>query len=266
MTGQPPGAPPRDRRKITIVVSPDWGPEPRRFVVRWKIARMLLTTLILVTVAAAAMVASFSSMARRAVIADQVIRERDELRAGRDSMAVLAERLAALDVFADQLRALSGLEVEDRDSALWLPVAPTARQGDDWPPPPGDSGLTPTLWPLTEAGFITQSLLEGGEGGHPGIDIAIASGSYVRASGGGSVLESGVDPVYGEFILLDHGGRLWSRYGHLEYRSVERGQEVGRGEIIGLSGSTGRSTAPHLHFEILLNGRPVDPLTMVSPP
>ena len=265
MTEQPGGAPPKDRRKVTIVVSPDWGPEPRRFVVRWKIARMLLTALALAAVAAVAMVASFSSMARRAMISDQVARERDELLAGRDSMAVLAERLAALDVFADQLRTLSGLEV-DRDSALWLPVAPAARPGDALPAPPGDSARTPTLWPLTEAGFLTQSLLEGGEGGHPGIDIAIASGSYVRASGGGTVLESGIDPIYGEFILLDHGDRVWSRYGHLQYRSVQRGQQVSRGEVIGLSGSTGRSTAPHLHFEILFNGRPVDPLTMVSPP
>ena len=90
--------------------------------------------------------------------------------------------------------------------------------------------------------------------------------SYVRAAGGGTVVDLGDDPVYGYFVVLDHGEGYTTIYGHTALLLVERGQRVRRNEVIALSGSTGRSTAPHLHLEILLNGEAVDPLTMVQQP
>ena len=90
--------------------------------------------------------------------------------------------------------------------------------------------------------------------------------SYVRASGAGTVVDVGEDPVYGLFVVLDHGDGYTSLYGHASLTLVTRGQRVRRNEVIALSGSTGRSTAPHLHFEILLNGEAVDPLTLVNQP
>jgi len=125
----------------------------------------------------------------------------------------------------------------------------------------------PTSWPLAEAGFVTQAMTEGaGVEGHPGLDIAIPSDSYVRAAGAGRVLRVGDDPIYGLFLVLEHGNGYQTVYAHNSMITAARGQVVRRGEVIALTGSTGRSTAPHLHFEVLLAGVPLDPLSMVEEP
>ncbi len=254
----------RDERKLSIIVLPDWGPPTRTIQVTWRRARLIMMLGAFFAAAFAVVTVTWISMARRAAISDDLRIERDALLARRDSMSILAERLAGLEARETQLRVLSGLE-GSRDSELWRSGAP--RTGASAASPTADDAETePTMWPLTERGFVTQSLLDGDAGDHPGIDIAIPSGSYVRAAGGGEVIEAAQDPVYGLFVLIDHGNGVWTRYGHAVYLAVERGQSVKRGEVIALSGSTGRSTAPHLHFEITRNGRAVDPMTMVTPP
>lgn len=255
--------PERESRKLSVILMPDWGPAPRSLVIPWRRARLIGAGISLVMVGLVVMAVSWVFVARQAATAGDLRTENLALAASRDSMAVLAERLAGLEARETQLRALSGLE-RSADAALWLPGAPGAAAGG-WNPA-GDTAVSPTMWPLTQRGFVTQSLLAGDEGGHPGIDIAVASGSYVRASGGGEVIEAAQDPVYGRFVLIDHGNGLWSRYGHALYLVVRRGQSVRRGEVIAISGSSGRSTAPHLHFEILRHGRAIDPLSMVTPP
>ena len=253
----------RDKRTLTIVLMPDWGPAPRSLAIPWQRVRLIVALGSLLMVGLGVMAISWGFLARRAINAHDLREQNLALVARQDSMADLAQRLAGLEARETQLRVLSGLE-RSADAALWLPEAPGGAAGD-WDPA-SDSAASPTMWPLTEPGFVTQSLLAGDEGGHPGIDIAIASGSYVRAAGAGEVIEAGEDPVYGRFALLDHGNGFWTRYGHALYLVVRRGQRVRRGEVIAISGSTGRSTAPHLHFEILRNGRAIDPLSMVAPP
>ena len=120
--------------------------------------------------------------------------------------------------------------------------------------------------PLTEKGFVTQGLHDGFEGEHPGLDIAVATDSYIRASGGGTVVDVGEDAVYGRFVVIDHGGQYSTLYGHASMNFVTLGQKVRERQVIALSGSTGRSTGPHLHFEVLVEGEPVDPLTVVQQP
>jgi murein DD-endopeptidase MepM/ murein hydrolase activator NlpD len=113
---------------------------------------------------------------------------------------------------------------------------------------------------------VTLRLLEGSDGNHPGLDIAVPSDTYIRAAGAGVVVAVGDDQVYGRFITLNHGGGYGTLYGHASETFVEIGDRVRRNEVIALSGSTGRSTAPHLHFEVTLDGKAVDPLTMVHQP
>src|SRR5881396_3128716 len=106
----------------------------------------------------------------------------------------------------------------------------------------------PTHWPLDLAG----------------IDIAVPAGTAVRAAGGGVVEAAGTDPAYGLFVLLRHSSGYETMYGHASRLLVREGDSVQAGQVIALSGNSGRSTAPHLHFEIRREGKSLDPLTVVK--
>jgi murein DD-endopeptidase MepM/ murein hydrolase activator NlpD len=94
---------------------------------------------------------------------------------------------------------------------------------------------------------------------HPGIDIGVDVGTTVSAAAAGKVIIVGWVSGYGNYIAIDHGGGISTGYGHLSSFFVSVGQEVQRGQAIGASGNTGRSTGPHLIFEVRRNGTPVDP-------
>jgi murein DD-endopeptidase MepM/ murein hydrolase activator NlpD len=128
----------------------------------------------------------------------------------------------------------------------------------------GASG--PSHWPLDIGGFVTRGQVRPGvvDESHPGIDIAVPLGTLVRASGGGSVTAAGYDADYGLFVLLRHPSGYETMYGHLSRLIAAEGDDVQAGEVIGLSGNSGRSTAPHLHFEIRHDGKAVDPLELVK--
>jgi len=94
---------------------------------------------------------------------------------------------------------------------------------------------------------------------HDGIDIAAHEGTRVLAPSAGRVAFVGATPEYGNTIVLDHGNAIRTRFGHLERAMVKLGQRVERGQAVALTGNTGRSTGPHLHYEILVQGHPVNP-------
>ncbi|MGA1874210.1 MAG: M23 family metallopeptidase [bacterium] len=94
---------------------------------------------------------------------------------------------------------------------------------------------------------------------HAGIDIMNRSNTKVRASADGRVFRKGYDSDYGYYIILDHGNGYKTVYGHLKKILVEKRQSIERGDVIGLVGSTGRSTGPHLHYEIRYKGKPINP-------
>ena len=94
---------------------------------------------------------------------------------------------------------------------------------------------------------------------HAGLDIGAKFGEEIIAADGGTVLIAEYSDSYGNFVLIDHGDRYSTAYGHMSEIAVEAGQEVKQGELIGYIGSTGWSTGPHLHFEIRLDGERTDP-------
>jgi murein DD-endopeptidase MepM/ murein hydrolase activator NlpD len=94
---------------------------------------------------------------------------------------------------------------------------------------------------------------------HPGVDLVQAYGSTVKATGAGRVVHAGPMGGYGNMVEIDHGNGLATRYGHMSEILVEEGQEVEAGAALGRLGSTGRSTGPHLHYEVRVDGEPVDP-------
>jgi murein DD-endopeptidase MepM/ murein hydrolase activator NlpD len=126
---------------------------------------------------------------------------------------------------------------------------------------------TPTVWPVHGAlnsGFgLRSDPFTGQPAFHEGVDISTSRSEPVLATADGIVLRSGWAGDYGKAIEIAHGERYTTLYGHLEETLVAEGQTVRRGDRVGLVGSTGRSTAPHLHYEVHIDGRAVNPLEYI---
>ena len=250
---------------LSLILVPDGARDSRTFRIPYSLLRLLAVFGLIAAVLVTAIVGSWWYFAARAVRVGQLEIRLASLEANQGRLEGLAEELAGLDQQYGRIRSLFGSDADPAASNLWLPPSALARPGRSASPGSVDDGR-PTSWPLTERGFVTQTVMEAGVGQHSGVDIAVPTDAYVRAAGPGTVVDVGEDRVYGRFILLEHRAGYRSRYAHASTTFVEQGQRVRRGEIIALTGSTGRSTAPHLHFEILMNGDPVDPLTLVDQP
>lgn len=126
---------------------------------------------------------------------------------------------------------------------------------------------TPTGWPVR--GYITDGFgsranpFGGGTEDHAGLDIATTFGTAIESTADGIVIFAGVYGGYGNVVVIDHGYGITTRYGHMSRIDAAVGQRVHRGTQIGAVGSTGRSTAPHCHYEVRLHDRPVNPLKYV---
>lgn len=99
---------------------------------------------------------------------------------------------------------------------------------------------------------------------HGGVDLAAGTGSPVTAAAGGKVISAGWEGSYGNMVEISHGGGLITRYAHLSSIKVGAGQVVSGGQLIGLAGATGNASGPHLHFEVIINGRQQDPAGYIS--
>jgi murein DD-endopeptidase MepM/ murein hydrolase activator NlpD len=195
-------------------------------------------------------------------------REIERLQAENAQVRDLAARLGELESRYEQVRSMLGGDLIPRraqgDSlAVAHPVlarAPDAPQHYELGPSP------PRHWPLDEAGVVTRGQVSMGTGreAHPGLDIAVPTGTPIRAAGGGIVTETGDDVEYGRFALIEHPDGYQTLYGHASRLLVVAGEAVNAGQVIGLSGSTGRSTAPHLHFEARQGGKAIDPRPLLG--
>ena len=121
----------------------------------------------------------------------------------------------------------------------------------------------PSIWPVRgqiTAGFGQRMDPFSGEGAfHAGVDISVPFGTGVEATADGIVLEAGPESGYGNEILIDHGYGLTTKYGHLSRIFVVVGQVLKRGQVIGAVGMTGKTTGPHLHYEVHVKDTPVNP-------
>ena len=127
---------------------------------------------------------------------------------------------------------------------------------------------TPSIWPAH--GWISSRVgprrdpVTGGADYHSGLDIAGERGQPVYATASGTVKQRGYQGAYGNLVTIDHGFGLESRYGHLLNYAVKQGAKVKRGDVIGHVGATGRATGYHLHYEVLANGRLLNPLQLLT--
>lgn len=183
--------------------------------------------------------------------------------------AVLAERNAivqekkSLLVATRTKQAAHQAEVAAIDQAIAQTTAAIANAGSSSGgrfPSGGGQLLWPAAGPVTSGfGYRTHPIF-GDRRLHTGIDIGAAYGAPVIAADGGTVIFAGVMSGYGNAIVIDHGGGLATTYNHLSSFTVSSGQGVSRGSQIGAVGCSGYCTGPHLHFEVRVDGTPVDPM------
>lgn len=249
---------------LTVLVVPHDERNVRRLRLsyRWIKVGITLAGVLLVVVALA--VLGYGRIASQATRAALLERENERLEAENAKVGEIAENLERTERAYAQIREMAGLPPDD-------PATRPAGGRED-PGPPGDGGgpgapapatatdapdSVPSGWPLSLKGFESAGF--GEDGGHPGVDIAVPVHTPVLATARGVVAAADSDPVYGHFVVVAHGGGIETMYGHNAVLLVERGEGVDRGQPIAYSGNSGRSTAPHLHYEIRRDGRAIDP-------
>ena len=250
---------------MTILIHRDGAVDSRSYRIPLWILRTGLVTSITVAALMLLGAALYAPIVRAAARVPFLTREIDRLTAENQQVRQLAGRLVEMESRYAQVRTMLGGDiVPPSPTGEALPVAHpvlalvpgrrTARLGPS----------VPQRWPLDEPGVVTRGQI--GEGSsdetHPGIDIAIPTGTPIRAAGGGTVSRTGSDPEYGLFVLIAHPDGYQTMYGHASRLLASEGDEISAGQVIALSGSTGRSTAPHLHFEIRRGGRSIDPRSL----
>jgi murein DD-endopeptidase MepM/ murein hydrolase activator NlpD len=252
-----------DKRRLSFIIVPHGDLETRTYEISYGRLKLLLGVALVLLVVFVVMVSSWWFIATQAARVSGLEQEVAQLEAERAKVSELARSLALAEQQYERVRQLLGVEGNESPQEVALPpLRGEAPARDAIAPEAG----RPTAWPLTQAGVITQTRQATDETSHPGLDIAVPADSYIRAAAAGTVKDAGIDEVYGRYILIDHGGGIESMYGHASRTFVQTGDPVERNEVIALSGSTGRSTAPHLHFEIRRDGEPVDPLAYVRQP
>lgn len=159
---------------------------------------------------------------------------------------------------------LKSWKANDRDSLRTAAVRASPKRQTLATVPARQSRESVAGGTLTSGFGMRMHPLLGVERAHMGVDLAARMGTPVYATADGVVGSAGVRGGYGLAISIEHAGGMETRFGHLSRLNVVAGQRVRKGELIGLVGSTGLSTGPHLHYETRLNGRPVNPMNYMG--
>jgi len=255
-----------DRNSVTITVAP--AQAERTFQIelpRWSLrvlAVLLLAALLLIVVGGVL----YGKLIRDTLALREIRSENEALRAQALRLEQIERQMVVIDELRKQLFGLAGVPLDAEDSlhaasgAESLMVR-TAGAGEET-----GGGVTgaiagtplcvpPFRGPLTR-GFMDRRR---GEVEHPGVDVAGQEGAPVAAAGSGLVSFAGWDATYGNLLVIDHGDGWSTRYGHGQSLLVSAGDRVLAGQTVAFVGSTGESSAPHLHFEVWRDGACVDP-------
>lgn len=200
------------------------------------------------SVAASTRVVAYRTEQVRA-LRDQLLSRRRSLAGTRaNSQQALEQTKANEREWVDEANALRAASASVSSTITSQSSAPTST-------PPSSSGL---IWPVS--GPITSPFGMRWGSLHPGIDIGVGMGTPIHAAASGRVIVAAYSGGYGNLIVIDHGNGLATAYAHQSSMAAGVGEQVAQGQVIGYVGSTGFSTGPHLHFEVRVNGSPVDPM------
>lgn len=267
----------KDDRKLTVIVVPHGDLETRSYEVPYSRLKFFIIAAAVLVLVQAVVLATWFPVFVQAGRVGSLQRELERLEQQQAEVLELARAVEEVEEQYERVRSLLGADaptdgnppllppLRAPDTAANRPLEPPAQQPDDAEGgEPAAQGVIGN-WPLASRGFITRTISDN-RPAHPGLDIAVPENSYIRAAGAGVIREAGIDQVYGRYVIISHAGGLETVYGHASRVLVRVGDRVLANELIGLTGSTGQSTGPHLHFEVRQDGRPVDPLLFVRQP
>ena len=245
------------------MVVPDDEAQPRRLHLPLWAYRSALVFLSLMIIAPAVYVVVCYNVIARAATADRLAAENKLLQAGQVKMQELEQSLLQTRQLVASISSMAGLD-SAVTSSLYN-IAPPKQMSALAKHPPTIKRTQPetSVFPegLPVEGWISRGYTETPGKRHEGIDLAIPEGTPVLATGAGTVLSAGPDDIYGEMVVVQNNDSITTIYGHNSKLLVKAGDKILAGKEIALSGNTGKSSAPHLHYEIRINDRPVNPLT-----
>ena len=197
-----------------------------------------------------------------AILRRELLASQSKLAGARSSKShALIATKAQIDAEVGESKALAAASADLAARIQAAQAASRASSGAGTTDASGSPVTAPTtgfIWPVS--GPITSPFGMRWGTLHPGIDIGVPTGTPIHAVAAGTVIYCGWMSGYGNLVMIDHGGDLATLYGHQSRIAVSCGESVTQGQVIGYSGCTGFCTGPHVHFEVRVNGSPVDPL------
>ncbi len=248
-------------RYYNIMIVPDGVESSFGIKLRSWVFKGLIGGAVVLTVCLILFFVFYGHIISRAARTDQLARENEALKRYKYKLLLLEENMKETQKIVSKISSLAGVDFKIPE----LPPDSVLFAAKDKPAVVARSVVSPENIPsgLPLEGYMTRGFSDNDENYHPGVDIAAEVGTPVLATATGKVVFAGADSTYGLMVILEHENNISTVYGHNSELLVEMGQEVLVGGRIALSGNTGRSTAPHLHYEIRENGKPVNPLKYI---
>ncbi len=248
-------------KHVTLMIVPE-GSEARRGIRLpvW-IFRAAVVTFGLVVVGIILFFVFYGQMLSRVAMTNKISEENQMLRRYRYKVQLLENNLYQAREMVGRLAKIAGVTYEfpalPDDSELFAKKDTFDSLGN----PLANVGDRTMPKGLPVRGFVSQAFNTAGSSHfHPGVDIACAVGTPVLVTGPGEVVYADYDSTYGYMVVVKHNDSVTTVYGHNDKILVYEGQEVDAGTMIALTGNTGKSTAPHLHYELRINDEPVNPM------
>lgn len=249
--------------RVTVILVPQGGARTYSFQARVAVLVVAAAVLVVLQLVTVTLMFTYGRYFHQSRQTSRLQKRVETLERELREVASVRQELVDLERLRRQVLGLMAAGKATPDSfafAAAAGISPDIAAGDLRASEEYFSRVVPRSWPVR--GLVTQEFLAANQDArrfHPGIDIAAPLGTPVRAAAAGSVIRAGWDQQYGYVVGLDHGMGIETLYGHNSRLTVSPGQRVERGGLIGWVGSTGRSTSPHLHFEVRKDGIPVDP-------
>ena len=253
-------------RYLSLIIAPHHNSKPWQADLSYSLLRKLALLGIVLAIILLLLAANYSRILWRAAQYEAIKKRAAEIEASFTELQRLKDELAHLRQTEDKLKHILGVSQQPAMLTIGdISRSQTIAIGQMDAPPPADSAKADSAAALVQGGSTNPSLMpvKGWisarmTDNHRGVDIAAREGDPVLAAADGVVVFAGWDDYFGNQIKISHG-KFTTMYGHNAKLFVKQGQRVRQGQVIALVGSTGRSSGPHLHYEVLSQGRPVDP-------